>query len=68
MLTGAVLYYLLMHSHTPLSQQMQADYLIVLLMTAIPEGTINGMTITSLIAYKPQWVTTFRDNIYLSKK
>ncbi|MEE9494685.1 MAG: energy-coupling factor ABC transporter permease [Gammaproteobacteria bacterium] len=68
MLTGTVLYYLLMHSHAPLSQQMQSDYLIVLLMTAIPEGTINGMTITSLIVYKPQWVTTFRDNIYLSKK
>ncbi|MFT5313825.1 MAG: putative membrane protein, partial [Paraglaciecola sp.] len=32
------------------------------------EGMLNGMTITLLIIYRPEWVYTFYDKIYLEKK
>jgi uncharacterized membrane protein len=29
---------------------------------------LNGMTMTLLIIYKPQWVYTFYDKFYIDKK
>ncbi len=31
-----------------------------------PEGLLNGMAITLMTVYRPQWLRTFYDNEYLS--
>jgi uncharacterized membrane protein len=35
---------------------------------ALPEALLNGMLVTLLVAYRPQWVSTFDDNCYLQGK
>lgn len=47
---------------------IKADYLIIMPLMAFPEGLINGMTITALVVYKPEWVCTFLDRDYLVKE
>jgi uncharacterized membrane protein len=37
------------------------DYLAYLPLLVLPEGIINGMVITGLIALRPQWVRTYQD-------
>jgi uncharacterized membrane protein len=34
-------------------------------MLAFPEGTLNGIAITMMVVYKPEWVATFYDKLYL---
>lgn len=46
---------------------IKADYLIIMPLMALPEGLINGMTITALVVYKPEWVCTFLDRDYIIK-
>jgi uncharacterized membrane protein len=43
------------------------NYLVLTALLAFPEAMFNGMTITLLIIYKPQWVYTFYDKFYLGK-
>lgn len=47
---------------------IKADYLIIMPLMALPEGLINGMTITALVVYRPEWVCTFLDRDYLIKE
>ena len=42
-----------------------AEYLPFMLLMAFPEGVFTGMLIAVFVIYKPQWVTTFRDEVYL---
>lgn len=35
---------------------------------AFPEALINGMLVTLLVTYRPQWVATFDDTCYLQRK
>lgn len=35
---------------------------------ALPEALLNGMLMTLLVAYRPQWVSTFSDACYLQGK
>jgi uncharacterized membrane protein len=44
------------------------NYLVLSTLMIFPEAMFNGMTITLLIIYKPQWVYTFYDKLYLDKK
>lgn len=46
------------------------NYLVLLPLLLFPEALINGMAITLLVVYKPEWVRTFadRDYIYSSNK
>ena len=44
------------------------DYLTIIPLLLFPEGLINGMSITALVVYKPEWVCTFLDKDYLQKK
>lgn len=44
------------------------DYLSILPLVMFPEGLINGMSLTALVMYKPEWVCTYSDNEYLFKK
>lgn len=43
------------------------DYLIVAALMWFPEALLNGMAMTLLIVYRPDWVYTFYDEQYLDK-
>lgn len=49
-------------------QIIQDNYLVLSTLMLFPEAMFNGMTITLLIIYKPQWVYTFYDKLYLDKQ
>lgn len=44
------------------------NYLVLIPLLLFPEAMLNGMTMTLLIIYKPDWVYTFQDKFYLNKK
>lgn len=44
------------------------NYLILIPLLLFPEGLLNGMTMTILVIYKPEWVKTFYDSQYLDGK
>ena len=39
-------------------------FIIVML---FPEGFLNGMLMTILVVYRPEWVSSFDDREYLNK-
>ena len=43
------------------------NYLVLTPLLLFPEALLNGMAITLLVVYRPQWVRTFHDNDYLNK-
>jgi uncharacterized membrane protein len=43
------------------------NYFILTPLMLFPEAMLNGMTMTLLIIYKPDWVYTFHDRHYLDK-
>jgi uncharacterized membrane protein len=47
---------------------IEDNYLILTTLLLFPEAMFNGMTITLLIIYRPQWVYTFYDKLYLDKQ
>jgi len=49
-------------------QVIENNYLVLSSLMLFPEAMFNGMTITLLIIYKPQWVYTFYDKLYLDKQ
>ena len=50
------------------SHQLYEGYLIFIPLAALPEALLNGMAMTLLVIYKPEWVYTFYQRIYLSGK
>ena len=66
LLTGTLLHWVLADASYSTSQL--DNLYLVFLMAAVPEGTLNGMTMSILVIYKPAWVTTFRDEMYLARK
>jgi uncharacterized membrane protein len=44
------------------------NYLVLSTLMLFPEAMFNGMTITLLIIYKPEWVYTFYDKLYLDNQ
>ncbi|QJR79504.1 hypothetical protein CA267_001185 [Alteromonas pelagimontana] len=44
------------------------NYVILIPLLLFPEALLNGMTMTLLIIYKPDWVYTFHDKFYLDKQ
>jgi uncharacterized membrane protein len=49
-------------------QTIKDNYLVLALLMLFMEGMLNGMTMTLLIIYKPQWVHTFYDKFYINNK
>ncbi len=47
---------------------MMKETLTVLPLMIFPEGLLNGMAITLMITYRPEWVATFDDKRYLDGK
>jgi len=43
------------------------NYLILTPLMLFPEAMLNGMTMTLMVIYKPDWVYTFHDKFYLDK-
>jgi uncharacterized membrane protein len=44
------------------------DYLAYRLLLCWGEATLTGMLVAIFVAYRPQWMTTFRDEIYLARR
>ncbi len=44
------------------------EFTPVMLILSFPEGMLTGMLITVFVVYKPEWVTTFRDEVYLQRR
>ncbi|QHJ13938.1 hypothetical protein FX988_04219 [Paraglaciecola mesophila] len=47
---------------------IQDNYLVLIWLLLFPEGMLNGMTMTLMIIYKPQWAYTFYEKFYIHKK
>ncbi|MGR5065539.1 energy-coupling factor ABC transporter permease [Photobacterium sp. DNB22_13_2] len=43
------------------------NYLVLTPLLLFPEALLNGMAITLLVVYQPQWVRTFHDSDYLNQ-
>jgi uncharacterized membrane protein len=68
---GLVVFMLLqawIHAEHYSSHQLYEGYLIFIPLAALPEALLNGMAMTLLVVYKPEWVYTFYQRIYLSGK
>ena len=48
-------------------QTLYDNYLFYSVLIWFPEAMLNGMAITLLITYRPEWVKTFYDREYLDK-
>jgi uncharacterized membrane protein len=48
-------------------QTLYDNYLFYSVLIWFPEAMLNGMAITLLITYRPEWVKTFYDQEYLDK-
>lgn len=48
--------------------QLYDSYLIFIPLAALPEALLNGMAMTLMVIYKPEWVYTFYQRIYLAEK
>ncbi|MGF1682654.1 energy-coupling factor ABC transporter permease [Photobacterium minamisatsumaniensis] len=44
------------------------NYLVLMPLLLFPEGLLNGMAITLLVVYRPEWVRTFHDSDYIDGK
>lgn len=49
-------------------ETLNTQYLPFMLLVALPESTLNGITMTGTVVYKPEWVASFHDRWYLYKK
>lgn len=47
---------------------LNQQFLPFMLLIALPESTLNGITMTGTVVYKPEWVASFHDRWYLHKK
>ncbi|CCQ12145.1 hypothetical protein PALB_30460 [Pseudoalteromonas luteoviolacea B = ATCC 29581] len=48
-------------------QELQDNYLYFSVIMWFPEAMLNGMVITLMITYRPNWVKTFYDKEYLNQ-
>lgn len=42
-----------------------SEYLQYVLLMVMPEGVLNGMVITALVMFRPEWVATYSDTRYI---
>ena len=50
--------------HASLSQ-LQSGYLPILPLMMFPEAFVNGLIVTGLVVFKPTWIPSFDDEVYL---
>ena len=46
----------------------RGDFILLLPLMMFPEAFVNGALMTIRVAYRPQWVASFRDQHYLHGK
>jgi uncharacterized membrane protein len=51
-----------------LREAQAIDYLSYRLLLCWGESMLTGMLVAIFVAYRPQWLTTFRDEIYLARR
>ncbi|ABI56620.1 energy-coupling factor ABC transporter permease [Alkalilimnicola ehrlichii MLHE-1] len=49
-------------------ERIVGDYLILMPLVMLPEGFVNGTTMTMLTVFKPEWVRSFDDRDYIRGK
>ena len=47
---------------------IEDNYLVLIWLLLFPEGMLNGMTMTLMVIYKPEWVYTFYEKYYIDQK
>ncbi len=45
--------------------ELQHGYLMILPLMLFPEAFINGLVVTGLVVFKPAWISSFDDEVYL---
>lgn len=45
--------------------QLHESYLMILPLMMFPEAFINGLIVTGLVVFKPAWIPSFDDDVYL---
>lgn len=66
---GVLLYGgVLLASGSVAAEQVSEQYLIMAPLYGFPEAFINGMVMTALVVYRPEWVTTFDYAVYIDGK
>lgn len=68
LLTGLMAFFLLSSIGAYSTDMLRQEYLPFLLLLAFPEAFFNGLIMSGLVAYKPEWVSTFHDRWYLYGK
>lgn len=68
LLTGFAAYLLLSAAGAYSAEVLQQEYLPFLLLMAFPEAFLNGLVMSVLVVYRPEWVSTFHDRWYLYNK
>jgi len=68
LVAGVTVYTILATSGTYPIAELNQNYLPFLLLLALPEGTLNGISMTVMVVFKPAWVATFSDRMYLAKR
>ena len=64
----ATLAFVGMASLSGASAQLASDYLPYRLLLCWGEAMLTGMLAAVFVVYRPQWMTTFRDEIYLARR
>ncbi|RLK50237.1 putative membrane protein [Alkalispirillum mobile] len=49
-------------------ERVVGDYLVLMPLIMLPEGFVNGTTMTMLTVFKPEWVRSFDDRDYIHGK
>ncbi|RUO81455.1 hypothetical protein CWI84_01470 [Idiomarina tyrosinivorans] len=47
-------------------EQLWQNYLSITPLLMFPEALLNGMAVTLMVVYRPNWLATFSDNTYLN--
>ncbi len=68
LLTGYTAYSLLTLAGAYPADILRREYLPFVLMLAFPEAFFNGLVMSGLVVYRPEWVSTFHDRWYLYGK
>ncbi len=68
LLAGFSAWGVLLASDAYSAAELGRNFLPFLVLLALPEGSLNGIAMTVMVVYKPTWVATFSDRLYLAKR
>lgn len=68
LILGAVTNGLMLASGTYTLDLLMEEYTLFFLLLAFSEAWLTGIVITGMVVYRPHWVVSFQDSLYLSNK